>query len=242
MLSMPVALWCRYLLGMDPLLSLFVQVIYKAAPVAAPSYAREVSLFMVWLRERGLQVESVNARDLNRYLAVLAEQFQPSTAARKFSAIRRFYAVLKEQGHVTVNAAAMVPVSLADYRPRSRSRPNLEALKAIPTTSMQGVRDVAILRLAIFGLSPAQIVALNVSDVDVMAQAIRLRRRSGRHKIQPLDADTFAALRRWMALRQMLNPADSAVFLSLHWTTGRAAPHQRLSHRGLFEVVRRHLQ
>ncbi|MCC7362021.1 MAG: site-specific integrase [Anaerolineales bacterium] len=227
---------------MDRLFNLFVQAIRKSAPVAAPGYAREVSLFLDWLRECGLRVESANASDLSRYLVALTQRFQPSTAARKFSAIRRFYAVLAEQGQLPANPAALVPVSLAAYRSRPRLRPTLESIKPIPTTSMQGVRDLAILRLVVFGLSPAQLVALDVADFDVAAQAVRLNGRSGRRRIQPLDPDTFAALRRWMALRQMLNPADSAVFLSLHWTAGRTSPHQRLSRRGLFDVVRRYWQ
>src|SRR5262245_2481843 len=130
---------------MDHLFILFVHAIRDSAPVAAQSYAREVSLFLAWLRERGLRVESANAGQLSEYLAVLTVQFQPSTAARKFSAIRRFYAVLKEQGHLPSNPASRVPVSLAEYRPRSRPRPSLESLKSIPTTTMQGVRDLAIL-------------------------------------------------------------------------------------------------
>jgi site-specific recombinase XerC len=227
---------------MEHLLHLFHQTVSVSTPRAAPTYCRDVSCFLEWLNQNGIRAEAATATELRRYLAALTEQYQPSTAARKFSAIRRFYTVLKEQGQLPANPAAMVPVSLAAHRPRSRLRPSLQSLEAVPTTSMHGVRDLAILRLAIFGLSPAQIVALNVSDVEVTAQAVRLQGRSGRRIIQPLDPDTFAALRRWVALRQMLNPSDSAVFLSLHWTAGRTTPHQRLSRRGLFEVIRRNRQ
>jgi site-specific recombinase XerC len=225
---------------MDQLFTLFLQQVNPKTPSASAAYLREASAFVTWLAERGLTLEAARPNDLQRYLATLTAQFQPSTAARKFSVVRRFCAVLKEQGKLKANPAALVAVSLAGYRPRSRGKPSLEKLWTIPTTTMQGVRDGAILRLAAFGLSQAQIAGLNVADVDATAQAIRLRRRTTRRMIQPLDPDTFAALRRWLALRQMLNPADPAVFVSLHWTSGRTTPHQRISQRGLFDVLRRH--
>lgn len=226
----------------DQLCALFRASLSTATSAAAEAYCHEASCFLEWLRQRGLQVDTASDCDLKAYLTTLTERYQPSTAARKFSAIRRFYIVLNELGHLNTNPTISVPVSLGSYRSRTRAKPSTGLLEVVPHTTILGIRDRAIIGLLVFGLAPAQVVGLNTADVNIDAQSILLFERARQREIQPLDPDTFALIRRWIAVRQMLNPTDVALFISLHWTAGRSKPHQRISCRGLHDVLRRYMR
>jgi site-specific recombinase XerD len=225
---------------MDRLLDLFRQSISSILPATASSYCREVACYLHWLAGRGLAASDATADDIHAYLNELKDRYRLSTVARKFSPIRQFYRMMVELGHMKTDPTSAIRLPLGAYEPRQRTCPAITLAERIPATTMQGVRDLAILKMMLLGCRPSQLVKLNVDDVDVDAQAVRLRERTGDRRIQPLDSATFAALRRWMALRQMLNPADNAVFISLHWTAGRSQPHQRISLRGLHQAIRRY--
>lgn len=65
--------------------------------------------------------------------------------------------------------------------------------------------------------------------------------RRGRVRTVELTTPTAAVFRRWLAARALLQPDTAALFVSLHWTAGRAAPGQRISVRGVRQMVRGYL-
>jgi len=127
---------------------------------------------------------------LQQYCAELTAQFRPMTARRKLSAIRRFCATLNELGHMTTNPAAKVRITLKGYQPRAHYLPSLDVLAEIPSTTILGARDSAILMLRSVGMLPPQIAALDMPDIDSAIQAVWLRGRTGKRHIQLLDQET----------------------------------------------------
>ena len=91
------------------------------------------------------------------------------------------------------------------------------------------------------GLSVAEVCTLDLTDVDLQANTLRVTGRRGRVRTVELTAQTAAVFRRWLAARALLKPDTPALFVSLHWTAGRSRPGQRISVRGAREVVRGYL-
>jgi len=125
--------------------------------------------------------------------------------------------------------------------PRKFSKSASTASLSHPSsTSPIGLRDQAILRLLANGLSLRQIHKLNLQDVNEAQGIVTVPRRNGKTQIIILDPIDQSILSRWMTIRQLFANATEAVFISLHWTSGRAEPGQRLSERGIRLAIGKH--
>jgi site-specific recombinase XerC len=117
------------------------------------------------------------------------------------------------------------------------------ALLANPsTTSPTGLRDLAILRLLTNGLTLRQIHKLNLQDVDETQGIMVVTQRNGKSRVLILEAADQIVLSRWLTVRRIFANQTEAVFISLHWTAGRADPGKRLSERGIRMAVDKHLR
>jgi site-specific recombinase XerC len=95
--------------------------------------------------------------------------------------------------------------------------------------------------MAILGLTVGESCRLDVADVDLQAATLRVIGKGARPRTIELTPQTAGELRRWLAARALLKPDTPALFTSLHWTSGRAAPGQRISLRGVRQMVRDYL-
>jgi site-specific recombinase XerD len=123
------------------------------------------------------------------------------------------------------------------------SRSAATALLANPsTTSPIGLRDLAILRLLANGLTLRQIHKLNLQDVNETQGVLVVPQRNGKPRVVILETADQTVLLRWLTVRRLFANQTEAVFISLHWTAGRADPGQRLSERGIRLAVDKHLR
>ena len=104
-------------------------------------------------------------------------------------------------------------------------------------SSVKGARDRLIVLLRFkYGLRPKELVSLNVGDIDMEGGVIDVpSRRRNRHLV--IHEQDMISFRRWMSIRKLYSKADPALIISLHWTHGRSTPYQRMSVRGVFQVV-----
>jgi site-specific recombinase XerC len=56
-----------------------------------------------------------------------------------------------------------------------------------------------------------------------------------------LDPAGQSYLSRWLVVRRLFSNNTEAVFISMHWTSGRATPGQRISERGIRLAVTKYL-
>jgi site-specific recombinase XerC len=159
--------------------------------------------------------------------------------------MRNFYAELNVQGQIASNPASQLRRPPA-RRKSNANRPSAEVmLPLLPATevpSVQLIRDLAILSLSAYErLRIGEIARLNVSDVDLKAGMVRVATRPTRKAVVFLSQTTSQLLSRWLAARRLVAAGqDEAVFISLHWTSGRSAPGTRISTRGLSQILRAH--
>lgn len=140
------------------------------APSTRRAYASDWADFTVWCGRQGAAPLPADPRVVARYLADLARSRRTSTLQRRLSAIRHYH---REAGH---DVDARHP-TLRDVRagirrtlgaaPRSKAPTVTEELRellaALPTTTLPGLRDRALLLLGFAGcFHRAELAALTV--------------------------------------------------------------------------------
>jgi integrase/recombinase XerD len=101
-----------------------------------------------------------------------------------------------------------------------------------------GIRDRAILAfMALHGLRVSEVRQLNVADVNLEAGTVQVLGRGGKPRVVFLTEPTRKVVGAWLATRRLMQVDDPALFITLHWTSGRAEPGQRISTRGLRQLV-----
>lgn len=212
----------------------------------ARAYLTDAREFAAYLAAQGGDTLSATPAQARDYLEHLATVRQAGTVRRKLASLRGFYGALVAAGLLRHSPVAELqlpkPRRQAARRPPPLPVPTVKRLLAAPPDSIKGVRDRAILAgMACHGLTVGEVCGLDVADVDLQAHVLRVVGRGGRVRTVALTAPTAAVFRRWLTARALLKPDTDALFVSLHWTAGRAAPGQRISVRGVRQLVRGYL-
>ncbi|HEX6989405.1 MAG TPA: tyrosine recombinase XerC [Bacillota bacterium] len=177
-----------------------------ASPHTLDAYGRDLQDFF---RVAGLG-EDPSAGDLARvdhltlrsYLADLSRRgLSRRTAARKLSALRSFYRFLNRRGHLAVNPARLVstprqPRRLPSVLEVDRVAPLVEAP---PADRPAGLRDRALLELMYAsGLRLAELVGLDLHDLDLDQRLVRVVGKGGRERVVPFGSAAAQALREYL--------------------------------------------
>jgi len=109
------------------------------------------------------------------------------------------------------------------------------------TISPRGLRDLALLHLLASGITARQLHRLNLQDVNEEQGVVVVKCRNGKVRMAILDPEGQKYLSRWLVVRGLFSNNTEAVFISLHWTAGRATPGQRISERGIRLAVAKYL-
>jgi integrase/recombinase XerC len=143
---------------------------------------------------------------------------------------------LRRQGLVTADPAAGL------RNPRQAKRlPKLlgvdqviRLLEVVPIETAAGVRDRAMLEtLYGGGLRVGELVGLNLADLDLETELVRVRGKGRRERLCPVGAVAAGWLRRWIALRRPKHPQEPSVFLNQRGT--------RLTTRSVGRLLEAHL-
>ena len=132
-----------------------------------------------------------------------------------------------------------VPIPNSMPKKKILSKQNLQKLLLAPTTREPiGIRDKALLILmAIYGLEVWQIEQLDVEHIDTEHDAIHLETRRGKSNTLLIDEKAMIFIIKWLRTRSLFKMDTQAVFISMHWVSGRGEPGKRLSRRGIRLIV-----
>src|SRR3954454_22790946 len=166
------------------------------------AYGVDLGQFALWATEQGLEPPAVTPRTLRRYAALLSDRRNvAATVARKLAALRAFYRVLREHGHVAQTPADLMP---APKRPASLPkvlRPDEVAalLDRIPTSTPLEVRDRAIFELAYAcGLRAEELVDLDVASISSEDEELRVEGKGRKTRLVPAGEAALKAVSRWL--------------------------------------------
>ncbi len=194
------------------------------------AYRRELDKFSAFCARENFDLVKADTSHITGYLGYLhSKGLKPRTIQRSLSALRSFYKYLQKRRRIRQNPASAVRApkaknALPKVLDTDQAARLLESRAgADDRQSPQSIRDQAILELFYgAGIRLAELVALNVGDVDLNSGFARVTGKGNKVRDVPLGRYCVRALRTWLANSQ---PTD----LRAPLFTGRGQ--QRISPR-----------
>lgn len=175
------------------------------------------------LGRKQLSVRELNRLSIRHYLSTLhRKKYNSHSIMRKLTAIRSFCRYLCRQGLLPSNPAT----GLIPARGQKRLPSFLEVTQAARVMDLPdrkkviGLRDLAILELLYgTGIRLMELVGLNLTDVDLVGEVIKVRGKGKKERILPLGRKAQQALESYLDRRSELSvkgrrPSRTAVFLN----------------------------
>lgn len=135
-------------------------------PNSAKTYAKSLRVFFDWIKAQG--IANPTREDLAQYRLDILATRKPTTTANYINALKQFYKWLDYEG-ITANIADHLKGAKLskgfrkDALTQSQAK---ELLESVDTTSLQGLRDEAIIALATTcALRTIEVVRANIEDI-----------------------------------------------------------------------------
>jgi site-specific recombinase XerD len=196
---------------------------FLASPALSDStrraYAADLREFSSWLRDRGTALEGVDVRVLSAYTSDLGRgrrRLAPATIARRLAAVRSLL-------RFALGAARVPDAALAPRRPRRLpDAPKLAdvelMLDDIAGEGPLAVRNRALLELTYScGLRSAEVIALDLTDVDFEQEAVHVLGKGSKERVVPLGEEAAHTVSVYLraARPALARTAENALFLSV---------------------------
>ncbi|GAB4349920.1 MAG: tyrosine recombinase XerC [Gammaproteobacteria bacterium] len=192
----------------------------RVSPHTAKNYRRDLNSLLAFCREQSLtHWRELDSHRVREYVARLHRQGSgPRTIQRALSAIRSFYHYLLREGEVGHNPAVDIPAPRAPRKlPRTLDVDQVAGLLDIKGDDPLTCRDRAMMELVYSsGLRLAELVSLNVDDIDLADATLRVTGKGNKTRILPIGRLARTALRSWLQCRAEFKPdaTEPALFLS----------------------------
>lgn len=156
-------------------------------------------------------------------LHLKGREYAASTIARKTAALKSYSAHLVEQGVIRSDPAEKLSAPRVEkYTPKSISPGEIDLLleqasRASAENRPEGMRDQAMLEtLYSTGMRVSELVALNISDIDLDRRQARCTGKGGRQRSVPLRTSAINALRTYIETgRSRIAPnEETALFVN----------------------------
>lgn len=203
----------------------------RYSPRTVQEYEGDLRQFQAHLDEKGIALLQVNTLHLRGWLSRMYGELQPSSIARKLSAIRSLYRFLHGRGLVEANPGTLVATpkqkkALPKVVPIDEVVALLEAPKA---DSPLGARDRAILEVLYGGgLRVSELCDLDLAHLDRRGGMVRVFGKGSKERIVPLGRKAWQALDVWLSLRPRLfaaqRPGQDPAALFVNYRGGRLSP------------------
>jgi|SRR5579872_6568918 len=211
------------------------------SPRTSEEYARDVELFATFLEPQRTdgapfaKLATATTSDVRRFVMELMgpRTYTATSVRRKIAALRSYFALQKREGRRADNPAADVPPPKAAKRlPNVMSESEVATLlrtRVAGRSEFQRLRDVAMMEvLYSSGLRRAELVGLNLSDVDIERRVMRVIGKGNKQRTVFMNIAAADAIARYLSVRP--RTPDEALFLSKRKT--------RISHRQAWVIFR----
>ena len=191
----------------------------RLSPLTCKNYRRDLEALAAflaqqdvgdWTRVDGEHVRAFSAACFRKGLSARSIQ-------RRLSAARTFYRYLIREKEVRKNPIASVSAPKARKRlPGNLDADRMARLLDIPGDGAIVDRDRAMLELLYSsGLRLAELVSLDVDDIDAQDATVRVTGKGSKERVVPVGRHALAALRQWRATRgDLANAGEKALFVS----------------------------
>lgn len=166
---------------------------------------------------------SADAEVVRGFLGHLGEQsYSAATMARKIATLRSFYKWAHAREIASGNPMTLIRSPRQSKRlPKAITIDQIEQLLAAPgDADVLGRRDRAMLEtLYSTGIRVSELVGLEVGDLDVPGQALRVRGKGKKERMVPLGSHAIVAIERYLELA-----ANETAFSAAQAELGGATP------------------
>ena len=211
----------------------------RLSPHTVVAYRRDLGAFKAFLeREQVTRWSAVDTFVVRRFAAACHRQgISPRSIARRLSAVRSLCGFLLREGSLKVNPAIGVQAPKGSRRlPTTLDADQMARLLDLTSNDLLVQRDAAILELLYSsGLRLAELVALDVTDLDLDDATVRVIGKGSKTRVVPVGRHARHALTNWLARRaELADHAETALFV------GRRG--ERLKSRAIQARVKRWAQ
>lgn len=182
------------------------------------NYTRDLERLAAFAAAR--QVQHWAELDIHALRAFAAQLHRqggaPGSIARALSAARSFYRYLQREGAATHNPAQDVAApKQARKLPHVLDADQMSRLLDIPGDDAATLRDKALLELLYSsGLRLAELVGLNIHDVDLADATVRVTGKGAKTRVVPVGRQARTALAAWLRSRvQLAGATETALFV-----------------------------
>jgi len=210
------------------------------------SYETDLGQFKEFLREnyKIKDVRNIGREEISEFIEAFARYGQKKRSiARKLSTFKSFFKYLKKENIIEVDPTEGMKAPKLDSKlPSFLTEKAVTELMQLPyAEDFFGFRDKAILEMLYgTGMRASELIGLNLSDIDILEELIRVRGKGGKERILPLPDMAKRALNEYLELRKpslakgyLLSYDDGPLLLSKRKT--------RLTRRSLVRIVKKYI-
>lgn len=208
----------------------------RLSPNTVSAYRRDVGALLDFCaREKVGSLDRLGVHHIRRFAAENhARGLSPRSIARRLSAVRSFLASLVERGALGSNVAVHVQAPKPSRRlPATLDADQVASLLEIAADTDLAIRDRAMLELFYSsGLRLAELVGMNVDDVDSDDRTVRVTGKGAKSRVLPVGRVALRAIDSWLPVRaEFVKGDEQAMFVSRRGTRLAARSVQaRLNH------------
>ena len=208
----------------------------RYSPHTITNYQRDLKSVLAYCEKQDISTwQDLGEYQVRMFVAAGHRKgLSPRSLQRRLSTLRSFYRYLNREGEIKTNPALEVRAPKASKRlPRTMDVDMMGKLLEMPHKDPLSVRDWAIMELLYSsGLRLAELVDLDMTDVDLSDRTVRVTGKGNKTRIVPLGRFAVEALAKWLGDRGSMAGAgtEQAMFLSQQ---GR-----RISHRSVQSRVK----
>lgn len=182
----------------------------RSSPHTVSAYARDLRSFVAFAGEEAL-VADIRSPQVRTFAGRLhAGGMSPRSVARHLSSVRGLFAFLIRRGELKTNPASGVRAPKRDAPlPKALDPDQTSRLFADAVSAPLEVRDRAMLELLYgSGLRLAELVSIDIRDLDLAAGFVTVTGKGAKTRIVPLGQPCCEAIRDWLATRPNASAAE----------------------------------
>ncbi len=195
------------------------------------AYKSDIESFFEFLLEK--KVSTVDSRVISNFIAFLMKYgLDTTTVARKLSSLKSYFKALKKLGFVTDNPAEIIKTPK-----KKKHLPGFLTYEQIEDgLKIDDPRDHAMMELLYScGLRASELTGLNIDDIDLQKEEVRVMGKGGKERILPVGSKAREAIIAYLRSRKPPKGKNAQPALFLNYRGGR------LSSRSLQRIVHKHL-
>jgi integrase/recombinase XerC len=195
------------------------------------AYEQDLEFFFDFLKDK--DISEVDSNVISYFIAFLMKYgLDTTTVARKLSSLKSFFKVLKKMGFVTENPAGIIKTPK-----KKKHLPGFLTYEQIEDgMKIEDPRDSAMMEMLYScGLRASELIGLDVEDIDLQKEEVRVLGKGGKERILPLGRRARGAVIRYLHSRKPSAKKGIQSALFLNYRGGR------LTTRSLQRIVRKYL-